>query len=375
MISNRSRLWWQEFSIAGVVVALGSCSSGATQPEPAEVDEPGAISGALAVYIADYEDGTSETSYFLRDASGAERRLRFDAEPDITPGENVKVWGADGFDALQVTKIKVAAKVDPQGLGSQSSALIGAAPRTPRVLCPIMMSVNGGTPPSATAVDAAWLSGAKSDNNYMNENSYARDKFNGKVYGPFPATITGCDTAGVKAAARAAVPATEGCQHYAYVMSSVTACSWAGLGAVGTSDKPQSDTWYKNTTGCVAAVQEVMHNWGSLHSSSITQCTGATPASGGINDTLAGCCGRYGDSSTFGGGCRHMNACEALKRCRAVVAVRVTATGGFNLYPTEIPATACRRSNPFPGGKHVRGRSTLLASTEYRTSTGTSTRA
>jgi hypothetical protein len=150
----------EEQGFAGVVVALGSCSSGATQPEPAEVDEPGAISGALAVYIADYEDGTSETSYFLRDASGAERRLRFDAEPDITPGENVKVWGADGFDALQVTKIKVAAKVDPQGeLGSGPPRSSGTA-RTPRVLCPIMMFVNGGTPPTATAVDAVWLSGA-----------------------------------------------------------------------------------------------------------------------------------------------------------------------------------------------------------------------
>src|SRR5262249_29007931 len=112
MISKRSRLWWQEFSIAGIVVALGSCSSGATQPEPAEVDEPGSVSGELAVYIADYDDGTTETSYFLRDATGSERRLHFDTEPDITPGERVKVWGTEGVDALEVKQIKVAAKVD-----------------------------------------------------------------------------------------------------------------------------------------------------------------------------------------------------------------------------------------------------------------------
>src|SRR5689334_15040338 len=54
MISNRSRLWWQEFSIAGVVVALASCSSGATvTTEPVEPDEPGTVRGELAVYMAD----------------------------------------------------------------------------------------------------------------------------------------------------------------------------------------------------------------------------------------------------------------------------------------------------------------------------------
>src|SRR5262249_21045767 len=209
--------------------------------------------------------------------------------------------------------------------------------------------------------------------------SYAGDMFNGKVYGPFPVTIAAgnCDTAGVKAAARAAVPTTEGCQHYAYVMSSVTACSWAGLGAVGTSDKPQSDTWYNNTTSCVAAVQEVMHNWGSLHSSSITQCTGATPASGGINDTLAGCVhSEYGDKfDTLGGGCRHMNAWQKLyqKVWGGCNAVRVNATGDFNLYPTEIPCNGVQALQiPFPGGKTRAWQGSTLTSwyLEYRTSTG-----
>src|SRR5256885_1068302 len=130
------------------------------------------------------------------------------------------------------------------------------------------------------------------DNTYMFENSYGRDAFAGGTVGPFTFDMAGgCNTTRLASTLRPMVDgAITGCQHYAWVISpNAAGWGWAGLGSVGTSDKPQKDTWYNNTTGCVAAVQEVMHNWGSLHSSSITGCTGATPATGGINDTLAGC--------------------------------------------------------------------------------------
>ena len=55
MIGNRSRAWWQHFSAAGVLLALASCSSESVQrQEPMDTDEPGAIQGELAVYIADF---------------------------------------------------------------------------------------------------------------------------------------------------------------------------------------------------------------------------------------------------------------------------------------------------------------------------------
>src|SRR5690348_17710503 len=86
MIGNRSRAWWQHFSAAGVLLALASCSSESIQrAEPVEVDEPGALQGELAVYIADYDDGTTETRYFLRNAEGVEQRLRVAGQIDAAP--------------------------------------------------------------------------------------------------------------------------------------------------------------------------------------------------------------------------------------------------------------------------------------------------
>src|SRR5258708_5679789 len=256
MISSRSQLWWQEFSIAGVFVALASCSSGSTETVAVDNDEPGSVRGELAVYIADYDDGTTETSYFLRAAVGAERRLHFAEPPDIAPGETVKVWGSELPDALEVVKIKVAAKIESQGnIGSQSQELIGRPPRAPRVICPVAVSVNGGTPPPADAITAAWLAATKSDNASIAENSYGLDSLTGKVYTGFSYAMTGCDTGGLASALRGMIPAADGCQHYAGVMSKVSACGGAGLGAVGTSDKPQKDTWYNGTTSCVAAIQ------------------------------------------------------------------------------------------------------------------------
>jgi MYXO-CTERM domain-containing protein len=367
MISSRTQLWWQEFSIAGVFVALASCSSGSTETVPVDSDEPGSVRGELAVYIADYDDGTTETSYFLRDAAGAERRLHFAEPPDIAPGETVKVWGSELPDALEVAKIKVAAKIEPSGdIGSQTQELIGRPPRAPRVLCPVAVSVNGGTPPTTDAISAAWLTGPKSDNAYIAENSYGLDSLVGKVYEGFSYAMTGCDTNGLATALRPMIPAADGCQHYAWVMSKVSACGWAGLGAVGTSDKPQKDTWYNGTTSCVAAVQEVGHNRGGQHSSSIT-CTGATLATGGINDTLAGCThSEYGDKyDTFGGGCAHMNAWQKLYQkwwggapqggpdgsCNAVT-LNSGGTFTMNLYPTEVPCNGVQAIEiKFPNGK------------------------
>src|SRR5262249_37312756 len=101
MIGNRSRTWRQHFSAAGVLLALAggllalaSCSSESMpQPEALDTDEPGALQGELAVYLADFDDGTSETRYFLRDANGVEQRLAVTGELDAAPGRKLKIWG------------------------------------------------------------------------------------------------------------------------------------------------------------------------------------------------------------------------------------------------------------------------------------------
>src|SRR5690349_3286559 len=138
MIARHGHAWWQYGSAAGVLALLASCSSGSTLPEPVEDDEPGAITGELAVYIADFDDGTTETHYMLRDAAGEEQRLRFAVEPDIEPGAKVKVWGARTADAIDVARFKRAVRVDPAGIGSQGEALTMPTPRNPRVVCPVL---------------------------------------------------------------------------------------------------------------------------------------------------------------------------------------------------------------------------------------------
>src|SRR5438045_4419774 len=74
--------------------ALISCSGPVPEREP-EDEKPGSIQGELAIYIATFDDGTSDTSYFLRDAAGSERRLRFANPPDVTTGARISVKGIE----------------------------------------------------------------------------------------------------------------------------------------------------------------------------------------------------------------------------------------------------------------------------------------
>src|SRR5262245_13360951 len=107
MIANRLRMQRPRFALgAGLLFILVSCSSESVAPlEPFEIDEPGSISGELAVYIATFDDGTNETRYYLRDARGDERRLAFDAVPTIDPGTRLRVWGSASGDTFQVSRL------------------------------------------------------------------------------------------------------------------------------------------------------------------------------------------------------------------------------------------------------------------------------
>src|SRR6266545_399369 len=375
MISSRSRTWWQQFSTAGILFALVSCSGTGTQQDPVDFDEPGAIEGELAVYIADFEDGTSETQYFLRIADGDERRLVLQSEPDIAAGTRVKVWGSQNVEAIDVTNLKVAIDPAAGGIGSQSSAVIDTTPRKPRVFCPVLVTLNNGAIPSTlgtSQVESQFHSGPTSVNAYYIENSYKIDSTGGKTYGPFNYNMSSCSTSALATAIRPMIPSEDGCQQYGWVMVPRTSfCGWAGLGQVGTSDRPARDTWYNGTLGCVATVQEPGHNLGMLHSSSIN--CGQT----GITDSLSTCThSEYGDRfDTMGGGCRHMNAWQKLyeKWWGGCNAVKVTSSGTFNLYPTEVACNGVQALQiPFPGGKTRSFQGSTLTSwyLEYRTPTG-----
>ena len=377
MIANRTPTWWQHFSAAGVLVALASCSSESIAPTPPfEADEPGAVAGELNVYIADYDDGTTETRYFLKVAEGDERRLHFSADPEVTPGTRVKVWGNQRADKLEVTKYKLSSPLSTEGIGSQAqrSELIDAAVRPGRVLCAALVNIDGGTAKTTVqAVKTSFHDGATSVDNYYRENSFGQVGLEGDTYGPLTYTgFSGCNYSGLASSIKPMVKAMNAaCQQFAFVFGPGGGCGWSGLGQVGTSDKPASDTWYADSVSCVVAVQEPGHNYGMQHSSSIT-CGGAPFADNPSSCTHS----EYGDKyDTMGGGCYHMNAWQKLyqKWFGGCNGVRTTSSGKYNLYPIEAPCNGTQVLElPFPGAKTRSFQSTTLTSyyLELRTKLG-----
>jgi MYXO-CTERM domain-containing protein len=381
MIATRSRTWWQSFSAAGVLFAL-SCSSESITPQVGfEDDEPGALAGELTVYIANYDDGTADTRYFLKVGEGDERRLHFSNEPEIAPGTRVKIWGTQRADKLDVAKYRVATDIGREGIGSAQQALaplVDAAVKPDRVLCAALVNISSsGTPKSTVAaIKNNFHTSATSANAYYRENSFGQVGLGGDSYGPFSYPMTSCDysalASNIKPMLNMQSPVK--CNQYAFIFGpQLGACGWSGLGQVGSSDKPASDTWYNDSISCVVAVQEPGHNYGMQHSSSIT-CSGGT---GGFADDLSGCThSEYGDKyDTMGGGCYHMNAWQKLyqKWFGGCNAVKVTSSGKFNLYPIENPCNGVQVLQlPFPGGKTRSFQSTTLTSyyLELRTATG-----
>ena len=371
-----------------LALLLGGCSSGSSPSESAPVedhDAPGAIRGELAVYIATFDDGTTDTSYFLRDADGAEKRLVLhDGVLDAPSGTKLKVWGTASSEQIDVSSFKIVTQeIDPsQEIGSQSSALIGVTPATPRKMCVFLVDLGAGLGSiTADTVNTAFFSGAKSVNAFYQENSYGKNGVVGKVVGPFPYTLSACantDTRAMATAMKAKI-APETCDQYGYVFARTSTCTWGGLGSVGSPTNPARDTWYNGGVSCVVAVQEPGHNYGMAHSSSMA-CGTATFA-----DDLSTCThGEYGDRfDPMGGGCRHMNVWqkEYEQWFGACNSVKVTSSGTFNLLPTEVPCNGVQalqipmaKQRPFtrPAAGGGNGGTDTLTSyfLEYRVSAG-----
>ena len=206
----------------------------------------------------------------------------------------------------------------------------------------ILIDIGGGT--NLTAENALKeIVGPSTNNdpplrNYYAEVSYGTEELDGRVFGPFQYAIGSCNTSGMPTAFRAMVDQMGGgtFNHYLwYIGSRTSACSWSGLGEVGTPDRPANDTWYNGSSSCVVMIQEPGHNFGMQHSSSM-DCGSAS-----FHDTPEGNCthSEYGDPyDPMGGGCRHMNAWQKtyngwLQGCNMV---RVKSSGTFTLLPLEL---------------------------------------
>ncbi len=312
----------------GLIWLLCACSSPSEPPS----DTPG-VRGTLAVYVVDLDDGTSELRYGLVQGDH-EQPLLFDADPDLTTGAAVEVWGDDTPAGLHVTRWA------RSNAGVVEQALIGAPAYPNRSFAFVLVDVGGDggvnlTADAALAKITGTASGSTSAKQYFLEASYQTQDVTGQVFGPLSYPMTTCDTRGLATTLRAQVPT--GFDHYLWYMGSkVSACSWSGLASVGSPDKPSRDTWFNASSSMTVLVHEPGHNFGMMHSSSMT--CGTVP----FVDVPEGTCthSEYGDSyDVMGRGAYHSNAWQKvyqswLLNCNSV---RVSSSGTFTLLPLEVP--------------------------------------
>ncbi|HVW28117.1 MAG TPA: MYXO-CTERM sorting domain-containing protein [Polyangiaceae bacterium] len=324
-LSSRVRQSLHLLALPVAVASLAACSSESHTPAVA-----GAREGIMKVYTATYDDGRNERQFFLK-VGDEETRLVFAEEPDVNPGDSVEVWGKDQDDGLHVTGMRV-----EDGVGTTTEALIDATPYKARTFGFVFVDIGGGvniTKDDATKRLFGTNAGDNSVKQYYEEASYDTQDISGDVLGPLSYSMVGCSTSQLAAALKPMLPRTY--DHYLWYLGSRNAsCGWSGLAEEGTPTKPQNDTWYNASAGCVVLVQEPGHNFGMQHSSSMT-CGSVS-----FVDTPQGTCthNEYGDKyDPMGGGCNHMNAWQKvlegwLQGCNIT---RIKSSGTFTLLPIE----------------------------------------
>ena len=332
------------FGILFASLSFACAPGGDLADDSSEAPAPGALRGELVIYTATYDDGTSDNRFALRVGGNEndERPLTFATRPDLQGGARIDVWGtplstADG-EGLVVSRW--APVHSARGaIESNAQPLSMGAPLKPRSFAFVLVDLGAGV--NVTAEEAkkrlfgTEAAASPSVRQYYMEASYGRQDIAGEVFGPFPYTMTGCNTRGMTTALRAMIPGTF--DHYLwYLGSRVSSCGWSGLASSGSVTKPSRDTWYNASTGCVVLVQEPAHNFGADHSSSM-KC----PMASFIDAPDKVCThSEYGDSfDPMGRGCRHMNGAQKeyqrwYDKCNVV---EVFQSGTYTLLPIELP--------------------------------------
>jgi hypothetical protein len=315
-----------------VVLSFG-CAADTGAPSVAQVE------GELEVLVvSDAERPT--LLYELRVDDDRRYRLEFARQPQqgLATGDRVRVRGAllDGdrfaVDELQLYEGEVA-----DGVAVTAQPLIGnAVSRTSRLA---VLMVHWTSPGELTVEEMRErvFTGPRSTAAFYKENSYNLFELTGEVYGWYQiASPGGCSSQTIGSSARAAASAAgvdiASFDQVLYYYPRTTACQFSGLAQLGRPTRPARDTWYNGSSGCVVLAQELLHNFGAVHSHSWS-CSGV----------IGGTCqdSEYGDPfDPMGGGCYHTNAYQKAAqgwfgRCNVVT---VTADETFKIAPTEIPS-------------------------------------
>ena len=328
------RPWQRLATLSAVGLALG-CASPETDLGDREPD--GALRGEVVSYLLDFADH-SETQYLLRLPNGEERKLILDGEHDLSAGTRVRLWGTELADGIKVTRVEHETQPTVEAV---RSALINGKMKPPRRWAFVLVDTGAGVNLTKETATTRLFDPAnpKSMKAYYKEISFGQQDLDGEVFGPIKFQPgSGCDSSGVARTLRPMITGTF--DQYLWYFGSRQQCDWAGLAALGTADRPQRDSWYNASSGCVVLAQEPGHNFGMVHSSSLA-CT-----SGGARVPLAlpgqGTCthSEYGNSfDPMGGGntCYHMDGFQKayqdwLTGCNVV---KVTSSGTFTIFPLE----------------------------------------
>ena len=310
---------------AGLGAGAGSSQGGS----PSAVQE-----GEFVTYVADFEDGHSERWQALRTGDGHELRLALDTPPSIATGSRVRLSGeALGDGTFHVSASEVLSA--PQALESAPVPTF-AAPPSPDTYALVLVDLGSGVDVDASAATRTMFSTTPSDKSFASyyfESSYGKYTVNGAVLGPYPFSMTTCDTTGMFQSIEAAqATALAPYKHIIYYFAKTSLCTFGGLGEEGSQSAPAKRTWMNGSLGCVVLMQEPGHNLGLMHANTIACGTSSFSTTPSTSCTIT----EYGNTlTTMGSGCHQNNGYEKwyeqwLSGCNGV---RVTSSGTFNLVP------------------------------------------
>jgi len=317
-----------------VVIGLGC----APENDDAGSTDPSAVSGEFVTYVADYADGRSEWWHAVRTDDGREIRLDFDTPPGVGTGTKVRVHGDAAGERLHVRTMDVLPRQTIAAVAGEPDTY--AAPATDTYALVLVDLGNGVNVPTATGQSTLFAGGPtdKSFANYYKEVSYGKYQVTGDVIGPFPYSMTDCNTSGSNGTTgmyKAIEPMITGSyNHLIYYFNQTNLCQWSGLGEEGSTARPAKRTWMNGSLSCVVLMQEPGHNLGLMHANTMKCGTSSFSTTPATSCTIT----EYGSGmSTMGGGCKQFNAYERwymqwLSGCNGV---RVPSSGTFNLMPLE----------------------------------------
>src|SRR5687768_3730653 len=285
------------------------------------------------LHADDFERGSCDLVYTLKDASGGHVQVRFPVAPEILErGMSLAVDAVSTDDDITVEARAIDILPDETGEKAELDTKLSG---TTQVLVILIKYADTVTEPYTQAtIQGRVFTDAASVANYYRESSYGRHQLAGVVTPWLRARYnrpTTCQYSQLATEARTlAQQAGYNLASYAkhvFVFPSLPGCGWAGLGG-------GSSAWINQSASLLVIGHELGHTFGMGHSSSLRCGT----------QTIGGTCTRseYGDPFEIMGNARgaHLNAIHKDQLAYFGTGQLKTRAGGtatYALSPIEVP--------------------------------------